>query len=258
MRNDTIKMNHVITYGDSNFKNSRSRAINSIKNFVQATSIFTETDLFKYKSKYPYILYDGARGGGFWLYKAIFLKEVFDVSKIGDMIIWLDSGVEFIGSYDDIITLRNIALNNDGFCLFKQINRNNIWTKRDAFVYMGCDDEKYHNSLQCDAAIQIYIKNEKTIKFINDLLLYCSDYRVITDSPNECGLPNLIGFRDHRHDQSILTNLSVKYDIQRFKQPTQYGEIDWCVDEEYDNFTKYERIESSKYRIIFNHHRERQ
>jgi hypothetical protein len=251
-------MDYVLTYGDTNFIKSRERAFNSIKNYVDNVLVFTEKNLEKYKSLYPYILYNGARGGGFWLYKSIFLKETFNKCENGDMIIWMDSGVEFTGNKDDITILKNIALNNDGFCLFKQINRNRIWTKRDAFVYMDCDKEEYYNALQCDAAIQIYIKNEKTLKFINELLFYCGDYRIITDSPNQCGLPNLYGVRDHRHDQSILTNLSIKYGLQRFKQPTQYGEIDWCVDNEIENFTDYERSESSKYKIIFNHHRERQ
>src|SRR5205823_2371810 len=39
------------------------------------------------------------------------------------------------------------------------------------------------------------------------------DRRCITDDMNECGLPNLPRFREHRHDQSILTNLCVKHKI---------------------------------------------
>ena len=31
--------------------------------------------------------------------------------------------------------------------------------------------------------------------------------------PNSEGFPNYKGFKGHRHDQSILTNLSIKYNI---------------------------------------------
>jgi hypothetical protein len=252
-------MIHVITYGDDRFIKSRERAVKSIENFVDSTKIYTDKDLEKFKIKYPKILYHNARGGGFWLYKSLFLKETFSNCNEGDMIIWMDSGTDFIGDKDDITTLLNIATNNGGFCLFKQVNINKVWTKRDCFVYMGCDSEDYYNALQCDAAIQVYVKNDRTDKFIDELLKYCEDYRIITDSPNECGLPNLMGFKDHRHDQSILTNLCVKHKINRFKQPTEYGYgyIDWDGDSEIINLNDYERQESHKYKVIFNHHRER-
>lgn len=32
----------------------------------------------------------------------------------------------------------------------------------------------------------------------------------MTDDDNVCGKPNLAGFREHRHDQSILTNLAIR------------------------------------------------
>jgi len=41
------------------------------------------------------------------------------------------------------------------------------------------------------------------------------DERIASErNQNTCGLPNLPGFVEHRGDQSILTNLSIKYDIK--------------------------------------------
>ena len=45
------------------------------------------------------------------------------------------------------------------------------------------------------------------------------DARILCDGPNVCGLPNLDGFRDHRHDQSILTILAIKHGIKTHPSP---------------------------------------
>ena len=58
---------------------------------------------------------------------------------------------------------------------------------------------------------------------------------------------------DHRHDQSVLTLLSLKNNIPRFKQPTQFY-THW----DYEILSDYERQESMKYSIKFNHHRIRE
>ena len=42
---------------------------------------------------------------------------------------------------------------------------------------------------------------------------YCADERCVSDIPNQCGLENLDGFQDHRHDQSIITLLQLKYNL---------------------------------------------
>lgn len=38
-------------------------------------------------------------------------------------------------------------------------------------------------------------------------LEYCTDDRILTNKPNECGQPNLPEFRAHRHDQAVLSVL---------------------------------------------------
>jgi len=239
-----------ITYGDSVFKNSRTRALESLKKYTDSSILFTEDDLKPFIEQHPKILYPGAKGGGFWLFKSIFLKHTLQNANDGDMVIWMDAGAECTSSLD---VFYDIALQNSGFCLFSVIHKQAHYTKRDCFFYMGCDNEKYHNALNCDASIQMYIKNDTTVKFIDEYYKYCSDYRVVTDSPNECNLPNLPGFIDHRHDQSILANLCIKHNIQRFKEPTQWYHVGWSD----DMLTDFEKQHSKRYEAVFNHHRER-
>lgn len=239
-----------ITYGDLVFKNSRVRALESLKKFTDKSILYTEDDLKPYIDSHPKILYPGARGGGFWLFKTIFLKKTLEGMNNGDMILWMDAGAECNAPLN---VFYDIAQQNNGFCLFKVIHRQAHYTKRDCFYYMECDEEKYHNTLNCDASIQFYIKNDATVNFVNDYYMYCCDYRIVTDAPNECGLPNLPGFIDHRHDQSILANLCVKNNIPRFKEPTQWYHVGWKD----EMLTDFEKQQSEKYEAAFNHHREK-
>lgn len=89
---------------------------------------------------------------------------------------------------------------------------NKDFCKRDAFVYMKCDEEKYWQGHQVWAGSVIVRKSGQAI--IEEWLAYCSDRRIVDDGPNECGLPNLQGFNSNRCDQSVLSILAVKYPQQ--------------------------------------------
>ena len=61
--------------------------------------------------------------------------------------------------------------------------------------------------------------------FVREWLMHALDPRVISDHPNVCGLPNHVGFIDHRHDQAILTNLVAKHGLTAPEVPyTNYAD----------------------------------
>ena len=76
---------------------------------------------------------------------------------------------------------------------------------------MGCEDNKYLNSTQLEAGCCAFTKNDVTLKFVKEWLSFCENYDVIS---NESKTPNKQNFREHRYDQSILTNLVIKHDIK--------------------------------------------
>ena len=55
-------------------------------------------------------------------------------------------------------------------------------------------------------------------------LAYLTDRRIVSDDPNVMGKDNPKSFRDHRHDQSVLSLLSKKWGLPAFRDPSQYGE----------------------------------
>lgn len=79
---------------------------------------------------------------------------------------------------------------------------------------MNCDSPEYWNSRQLEAGFVAFIKNNENIKFVEEWLNYSKDENIIVTKENVCGLNNLPGYADHRHDQSILTNLCIKYKMR--------------------------------------------
>jgi len=153
------------------------------------------------QSKITYINYSDANYQEHreFLIKHVTDNEIFDFTRTFTRE-WLET--------TDFYTQNKSILNKDrlsGYALWK--------TKRDCFYYMGCDEEKYWNSIQLEDGFLAFRKTQKNIDFLNEWLEYCRDERVVTDIPNQCGLENFDGFVDHRHDQSIVTNLQLKYNL---------------------------------------------
>ncbi len=120
---------------------------------------------------------------------------------------------------DPIIEL----LNKQPIIPFELGHIEKYWTKRDAFVYMNCDKPVYRDTPMRVGGFQLVKKTPLTMKFYKQYLRYAQDYRIITDSINQCRKPNYKGFKQHRHDQSIFSLLSKKYGFAAYSDPSQFG-----------------------------------
>jgi hypothetical protein len=76
------------------------------------------------------------------------------------------------------------------------------------------------------------------MRFVIEWLTYAQDVRAITDDKNVLGIPNYPGFRENRHDQSILSLLAKIWNLTTYLDPSQFG-----------------RGETRPYPQIFHHHR---
>lgn len=195
---------------------------------------------FKFIKKNKSILAE-KRGSGYWLWKPYFIYKTLLKMKDNDILLYCDSGLEFISDPTPLLSLVN---SENSIILFQTHgHKNYIWTKRDAFVLMNCDTEQYYNAEQVAGGYQLYYKCEQTMNFVREYLDFCSDRRIITDDKNTTS-ENIPGFIEHRHDQSILSLLAKKYNIEVHRDPSQFG------NDYLDKFV------NSNYPQIFNHHRE--
>lgn len=160
------------------------------------------------------------RGNGYWLWKPLVILDALQNMQPDDVLVYSDSALRVVDNIrllTDVLHHRDITLfNNRGF-------PNKNWTKRDCFVYMDCDDDKFHSGEQISANVIVCRNTKATRELISEWLAFCQDERIISDNPNVCGKDNIPGFIDHRHDQSVLSILRVKYDLELFRETTQFG-----------------------------------
>lgn len=179
----------------------------------------------------------------------------------------MDSGVEIITALAPLIDLCSTSVPVLLFGNAADVNIN--WTKRDCFVLMECDTEVFWYGPHCDASVSLFRKCDQTMAFVQEWLAYGSNPQIITDLPNQCGLPSLPGFRDHRHDQSIVSLLAQRHSISLHRIPSQFGNhykmYDFRVPNEFNCVSQAKQQPVSYYSAIpyynsyygqlLNHHR---
>ena len=90
---------------------------------------------------------------------------------------------------------------------------------------MDCDKTNYWNADQVEAGIIAFKKTDENILFLQEWLEYAKNKYILTDHPNTSGKANFDSFIDHRHDQSILTNLCIKYDVKLVNGIRKYAGV---------------------------------
>lgn len=163
--------------------------------------------------------FDEQPNNGFWCWKPYVILETLKKVKNGDYVIYHDGGksnykYNILCFNENINSLCKIVDDNfNGFFLGFYSNNNNIeWCKYDCFKMMNCDKIEYLLSKQLNSTIIIIKKGSKKInKFLNEWLTNCLDFNKISN--NTISNYKYPSFNDHRHDQSILTNLVIKNNI---------------------------------------------
>lgn len=241
----------LVCYADENMSISKEICINSaFKNGVNdvhswGREMILQTEFYQLNRE----ILDTPRGSGLWAWKSyIIYKALLDMNE-NDVLIYSDAGVEFINDASHIINL----MDEDVF-LFGN-NWNHVdWTKidvMDAILYDFKDIGSYYQleyRKQAQASVIFIRPTKKAKEFIKEWLCYCMMPHLIDDSPSK--VPNYPRFRDHRHDQAILTCLQIKHGYRLHYWPASYSNGAFIYD-------KIEQYKTDNYPVIFNHHRKR-
>lgn len=171
-------------------------------------------------------IFNQYRGNGLWLWKPYFIyKTIKESLNEGDYLIYSDSSCVYINSTEYFINIMKkknldiMAFNLEGQGKYLE----KYYTKRDAFVLMGCDSPRYSETYQFITRQIVFKKSKFTENFLKEELKYAQDERIISDMLNTKGETNYDGFIDHRHDQSIFSLLAKKYNLEKFRDPSQRG-----------------------------------
>jgi hypothetical protein len=165
------------------------------------------------------------RGGGYYLWKPYFYRKAYDELEEGDYLIYTDSGSIYVNDIQYLIDcMEREKVNIMVFSLQNEMLERK-YTKRDTLILTGCDTPMYIDTPQSVGGYMIYKKSPEVKAFFDEVFEYAQDIRCISDNPNVMGQPNYEEFVAHRHDQAIISLMSKKHNIKRFRDPSQFGLI---------------------------------
>lgn len=207
-------MKKIITFATKEYYDSAEylRYSYFIKNNCDEFIVYTETMIQDFINTYKNHFVN-SKGFGWWVWKPYIIYKTLLEMDENDMLCYIDAGILV---NNDLSVLFNYCDESLFFYVGeKKINKN--YTKKKTFEIMNCVGEEYDNMYQVMGGFHIHKKTLHSVKLIKEWLDYCLHLECINEDTNEI----------HRHDQSILTNLVVKYKnemkIKCLRDPCQYG-----------------------------------
>mmetsp|Transcript_25921 Transcript_25921/g.62524 ORF Transcript_25921/g.62524 Transcript_25921/m.62524 type:complete len:195 (+) Transcript_25921:1011-1595(+) len=150
------------------------------------------------------------RGGGLWLWKPYIINKTLATMNEGDYVVYHDAGAYLTGPVHPLMALMESGFHDpplDGVLTFGVGFSQGRFCKRDTFIKQNCDTDVCHKAMQVDGYLSVWRKGPHAQRLIDMWLTDCQDFSILGDTPNKLQKPNLAGFKDHRHDQAILTNI---------------------------------------------------
>lgn len=203
----------LITFASEDYESKRSLTVSSTLPLVDRVINYCPKDLDEVFVKQNNKIMSQSRGYGYWLWKPYIILQTIKSLDDSCMVIYCDSG-DLIS--ENIISKAKQHI-DQGVFLVESNHKNYQFTKSDCFVLMDCNDEKYWNSNQIYASISFWRNTDFSVYILEEWLKFCKNPQIITDSSNIYS-NNHSSFIDHRHDQSILTNVAIKNSVPTCKE----------------------------------------
>jgi hypothetical protein len=202
------------SYSDLNYRENQQRQTKLVEDMGEFDHIFPytrewliTTDFYRNHQD----ILDRERVAGYGLWKPFVVMETLKKLNDGDACLYMDCGDYPLSGISAWI--KKEMKNKYATLISTQIHKNRAYTKRDTFVLMNADKEKYWDAIQIEAGVNVFKNTAKSFDLLAEWIKYCSDTRIVSDEPNVCGLPNLPEFVDTRQDQSVLSILSVRHNM---------------------------------------------
>lgn len=213
----------AVTYSTEDYQDARKYNVKMAYKKGKVDQVFEYTNeciTEEFRNKNKKIL-NCKRGAGYWLWKPYVVNNVLEQLKTNDYLFYCDSGAFLIK--DLHILVKYMDNEKTDLMIFQLPFIEKNWTKRDIFIELSCDKKQFTDSMQRCATYFLLKKTDNTVKLMNEWLEYAQKYELISDENNLLyGQPNYEGFRDNRHDQSILSVLSKKYGYKAYEDISQF------------------------------------
>ena len=203
------------TYGDKKFEKSKLRIEKEAEEsgFFHKITLFGPEDIDEafLENTRPYISCE--RGGGYWLWKPYFIKQVFSQMKEDDCCVYLDAGftINKKGKKRFFEYIKMLENSESGLLVFHLGEHGwleNHWTNEATLKYFDCGIA-IRNSPQILTGAIMFKKTKISCKVIDEFYntaLLRPD--LFSDQYHDYQNPS---FKEHRHDQSIFSILAKKH-----------------------------------------------
>lgn len=193
---------------------AQSHGIESILSFGPDTFAASYPRFFRENPDFS----ENDRGYAYWLWKPYLIHEILKTLPDGSCLIYCDAGVILSASPDPLV--RILEKQNQVFFNMPE-HANKEWTKRDTFAALDTDTEECRNAWQAKSQFHLWKKCAESLQRSAEWYRYCRIKHLIDDSPSV--EPNDPDFVAHRHDQSVLSLLVYKWNVEIHRDPTQEG-----------------------------------
>jgi len=211
-------MKIFLTFGTSGeYEKRAERIVNLIKelNIFDKIILLTEKDLKNdsiFWKQHGKFIENNKRGYGYWLWKSYIVKKHLEMLDDNDILLYFDSSIIFRTNKDKFIELFNIVERDyiiGSYC--RKLCLEYVWNKMDLIKKLHMNNDKILNTRQRQAGSIMILNNKKTRELVDNWYLLSSQYHFIDDTKSI--KRNRKGFKEHRHDQSIFSLLTKKYNI---------------------------------------------
>lgn len=158
----------------------------------------------------------------FGLWRPYIIVDAMKKAASGDYIFYIDSGAYLINTIDYLI--EDMNKKNTDILTFELPFIEKQWSKRDAFVYLGCDKKEYTDTNQRLSTYFLLKVTEYSKRFFNEYLEIALNAPFLFDnSDNKLGKENYYEFIENRHNQTVLSLLAKKYELPVFRDVSEFG-----------------------------------
>ena len=193
---------YLVTYADGEgyISNQKVLAESALNNCVDVIYMYRNSHLdSEFVAKNKKIL-DAKRGAGYWLWKPYVVLKTLQQIPEGAVMIYLDSGMKIIKPLDGFVN----RLSGYDMVFVDTPVLNKEYVKRDLFKLFDMDNEAGRNTMHLSGGMFIVRNTARSREFVQKWLDIGQIDGAITDEPSEDEYPE---FKEHRHDQSILSLL---------------------------------------------------
>lgn len=223
---------YIITFagGPSNYHDQYGRFINYFEaaqrliSQARATKLFDDCTIYtdqglqadpEFWSQHGPFIANNSRGYGYWLWKPYIIRKTLEKMCENDLLIYSDAGCEICfqmkSQIEELFTIATTDL-IIGSTVGNEWGPEIHWVKKDLLLLLDIQDEDPLLRTQQRQATAVCLKKcDQVMKLVDEWYRIAGNYHMIDDTPSR--VPNLPEFREHRHDQSIFSLLTKKYNM---------------------------------------------